>query len=228
VKLIGLHGKAGSGKDTAARALAQCGWAKLALADPLRELLVYMNPTIVGRFHRGYLADLVDKHGWDKLKREEPAVRDLMQRTGEAGRRAFGQDFWIRQASMRLNRETRNVIVTDVRYPNEAEWIRESGGIVVRIFWPDSPHGLTGSAADHVTENVLQCDVDIENKTGKPERLARQIKLVAKKMDDNPTPHQIWGHLTEDIRKEWTPTQEETARVCSHSPFSLPTATDPD
>lgn len=122
--IIGLSGYARSGKDTVANIMVEkYGFTKLAFADPIREALYKLNPYIAGGFRLQYL---VDKTGWDQAKDDYPEIRQLLQRLGaEIGREMWGPNFWIRQLVHRSMRSGERIVVPDVRYPNEAQAIRE-------------------------------------------------------------------------------------------------------
>lgn len=159
--LIGLTGYAGSGKDTVARMLAEDhGFARYAFADPLRAVLLDVNPWISGNAR---LADLVRWHGWDRAKREYHEVRRLMQAHGEAVRQHVGANVWINALERRMGAEPR-VVVSDVRYPNEAAWIRQRGGRVIRIVRPG-----VGPVNGHASEQPIPhelVDFDLYNVPG--------------------------------------------------------------
>lgn len=49
-------------------------------------------------------------------------------------RERIAKDAWLRLAARQLNKGDRNgLIVTDIRYDNEAEWIRDNGGYVIHV-----------------------------------------------------------------------------------------------
>lgn len=172
VRLVGLAGLAGSGKDEAAQALITCGWQRRAFADKLRDFLVAVNPIVVapkcepmnwdddacfGTPEPIRLADEVLSGGWDQAKRLIPEVRQLLQRVGtEAGRAVLGTDVWVNATLNDLPDSTkRPVVVTDVRFPNEVQAIRERGGIVVQIVRPGVTKLADDSGVVHPSESAL-------------------------------------------------------------------------
>ncbi|WJN63390.1 deoxynucleoside monophosphate kinase [Streptomyces phage phiScoe55] len=137
--LIGLSGYAGSGKDEAAAALVVGGWRRDAFADRLRTFLLALDPWVDTYPDVGVvrLAKLVDAYGWDRAKRQFPEIRRLLQRAGtEAGRKVLGANIWVDSLMKDFDRENEALVVTDVRFPNEADAIRKAGGVVVRINRP--------------------------------------------------------------------------------------------
>ena len=108
---IGLLGLAGSGKDTAARALLERGWQRVGFADAIKTKAYFL--------------------GWDGLKDERG--RRLLQDLGMAMRQ-FDENFWIHKAQNSMKGGP--CVFTDVRFQNEADFIRGEGGIIVRVVRP--------------------------------------------------------------------------------------------
>lgn len=155
--ILGLCGLAGSGKDTAAEALVDDGWVRVAFADAIREGLLAIDP-IVGSGADCVcwrISDYVESGGWDGAKRN-PEVRFLLQRYGtEGGREVHGDDCWLnigRRKIVEALAAGKCVVVTDVRFANEAELIHELGGQVVKVLRPSS--GLSGSNSAHASERL--------------------------------------------------------------------------
>lgn len=153
--ILGLMGYAQVGKDTIANILIKhYGFERLAFADALRDVLYAINP-IVTTWYWGEsigvrrVADVVDQVGWDTAKAQQE-VRGLLQRLGtEAGRNVLGEDIWVRTAMAKAQGKV-NVVITDVRFPNEAQAIKAAGGILWRI----EREGF-GPINDHPSETAL-------------------------------------------------------------------------
>ncbi|MET9642539.1 DNA cytosine methyltransferase [Streptomyces syringium] len=195
--LIGIAGAARAGKDTAAQALAALDgertWQRRAFADPIKRFLYALNPMIdsVETAEPDGLAQEVDKHGWERVKDFSWDLRGLMQRCGtEAGRTVLGEDVWVRALFNDLEPDAPTVI-TDVRFPNEAEEIRKRGGIVIKLVRPDQP---AIREASHSSETALDgwgFDAVLEN-AGSPEELGREVLRVISahlngKLDPSPS-----------------------------------------
>ena len=149
MKLIGITGKARSGKDTVARMLfAQHAFTRIAFADPLKLAAQQM-------------FGLSKEQTWGDHKKEEiipywgMSPRQMFQLLGnEAVKPVFGADIWIKRWSMSyvIFRDTDDVIVPDVRFDHEASHIRSLGGVIVEV---QRGIGLVGSTGDHVSERGL-------------------------------------------------------------------------
>jgi hypothetical protein len=132
--IIGLTGYAQSGKDTLASILIdRYGYRRVAFADTIREFLYEINP-MVACSPTGYLKDLVNLVGWDKAK-QEPQIRRLLQDLGVAARKLIDEDIWVTVALRNISPDDR-VVITDVRFENEASQISALGGQLWRVKRP--------------------------------------------------------------------------------------------
>lgn len=159
----------------------------MAFADPLRKGSMAIDP-IVGHHPLSWwqrlftgpqvmrLSDVVNREGWERAKRHSE-VRRFIQRYGtEGGRDVFGYDCWVilaRQAIANLL-ATHSIVVTDVRFENEADLIRELGGVVIRVIRP----GLEASNDFHRSERIpFTADYTVLN-SDTVQILHEQIKAI--------------------------------------------------
>jgi hypothetical protein len=149
MKIIGLAGKARSGKDTVADMLVEAGFVKRAFADPLKAAAREIFSLTEAQLY-GDQKEQVDAF-WGVTPRE------IMQKLGtECLRNGYAQDVWVR-AMERWLRERRDlpigVAIGDVRFKNEAEAIVRLGGEVWRI--DRAGAGATGGVVGHKSEHDL-------------------------------------------------------------------------
>lgn len=161
--IIGLSGYAHSGKDTAAKYLIDTfKFKRLSFADPIKDFLQSVNP-ILEDGHR--VNELIHMYGWDIAKSRDE-VRRLLQETGMTARKMFGKDFWIEYALSNTD-PLENYVVSDVRFVNEAEYIRDLGGTIWRINrvnnHPINSHISEVALDDYSFDFVLQNDGSIED-----------------------------------------------------------------
>lgn|GEM_PF-98824 len=179
--LIGLSGKKGSGKDTAADALVHdFGYERHAFASRLKAAVTRLDPIIdvddEGIYR--YASAVVD-HGEERVK-AWPEARRLLQRMGtEVGRDLFGDSFWVDQTMRDVDASGTPVVITDVRFPNEVQAIRERGGIVVRIErdgLPEDAHPSEHALDDYTFDVVIQNEGTVDEfKRDVSERLSSLI-----------------------------------------------------
>lgn len=151
--IVGVIGKKRAGKDTFGKALIEAhGFTRVAFADPLRQALLALDPLVgisgtierLRKLEPGLQAStyvrlrkLIDVVGWEIAKDYVPEVRRLLERFGTDSIRSLDDDFWVRMAVEKIQATDGPVVVTDVRFPNEADRIRELGGSIVRVIRPD-------------------------------------------------------------------------------------------
>jgi hypothetical protein len=118
--LVGVMGYAQAGKDTFGTAL---GYDRIAFADQLKALALACHPEI--RFW-------VEEKGWEWAKLNHPGCREFLQDLGVGAREIIGPNVWVDAAFLGWN-PTRPTVITDVRFPNEVQAIRDRGGLIVKI-----------------------------------------------------------------------------------------------
>lgn len=197
-RLVGVSGFLRTGKDSVAALLQTFGYARLAFADPLRKLARDIDPYIDLRDAPRDICDdvdhdadnegpvlysvLFDTVGYERAK-EVPDFRRFLQRLGTEGIRGnFGEDAWVNlavQAIEALPHDT-NVVLPDVRFPNEAAAIRRLGGVVWRTERPGFGAGEHPSEAmvlRIVPDAVLRAAtlLDVQGEHGKSRGLGSLV-----------------------------------------------------
>lgn len=142
--LIGLAGQKGVGKDTVADYLvAQMGYQKTAYADPLKEACQSLFGLSREQLYDQSLKEQPDPY-WGKTPRY------LMQFLGtELLRSQFDPDIWTRLMEKKLKGDFKGWIIADIRFPNEAEFIKRNGGTVVKIVRPDLENSDNHESEQH-------------------------------------------------------------------------------
>lgn len=149
--LIGLAGRARSGKDTAAQHLVNHHrFQSYAFADPLRDGLMH----ILNLSPCDFEGD----------QKEQPlpwlgrSPRELMQSLGtEWGRNTVHPELWLLLATQNLDLLARThdtatgFVVSDVRFENEAQFIRDRGGVVIHLYRPSAP-----AVNAHISEDGIR------------------------------------------------------------------------
>lgn len=166
--IIGLCGLAGSGKDEVAAILSRRHrFAAISFAGP-----IYKAVSEVTGLPPDWLKDRGHKERAIPWLGKSP--RELLQTLGtEWGRGMVREDIWIKIAMRRASeyeREGWHVVITDVRFQNEAETIRHAGGQVWRVERPGA--GLGGPAGEHSSEQ------------GVPDHLVNQVVRNVGTLDD--------------------------------------------
>jgi hypothetical protein len=194
VRVIGISGYARSGKDTIGEALKKEGYDRVSFADNIKTALYVLNPVVGERTKRVSsevinenedtfnkesirVKNIIDDIGWEKAKAVYPETRDLLQRLGtEVGRSIAGKDIWV-NLSFDAVPDGSKVVVTDCRYPNEADAIKKLGGKVWRVERPG-----VSAINGHVSETAMDgYPFDyVFNNDGSIESLEAQVMRVLK------------------------------------------------
>lgn len=165
---IGLSGFARAGKDTIADQLvAEHDFNSVALAVPLKEMVYELNPWVTdsaGELMR--YQDFVDEVGLHEAK-DNPEVRRLLQVFGtEVMRQRFGEDVWVDLCFAGKATEE-NWVITDCRYHNEAEAVKQRGGYIVRVerpgVEPPNLHPSETAMLDYDFDYILDNDGTLED-----------------------------------------------------------------
>ena len=173
--IIGFSGPANSGKDTAAACIARTEFR----ADGCDRAIVtaFARPLKLGIIE---MFDLDGDAFIDRKSKERPipeigkSPRELAQIIGTEIVRAIHPNAWIISMDRRLSNlqdkvlEISTLLITDVRFENEAAWVREKGGTIVHIARPfiarwepkghESERGIERNPGDYtiINEGTLE------------------------------------------------------------------------
>lgn len=131
-KLIGLHGKAGCGKSTVGDYLTKSQDAiQLSFALPLKLAATELFAISFDYFENQ------DLKNQKLLEWPEYTPREILQKLGTEGmRNLFGENFWIKRMNLEIETNVYDgdlVVITDCRFQNEVDYIKDNGGIVIHL-----------------------------------------------------------------------------------------------
>ena len=174
--LIALTGAARSGKDTAGQFFSSTyGFTQYAFADPIRAGLRAALGLTDWHFNEGKEI-VIPEYG--------KSPRQLMQLFGtEFGRNLIHPDIWQIRAEAALD-STKNLVLTDCRFDNEAAWVREHGGYVIRITRDNAPQVFAHMSEDGVSDNLVNFEVQ---NNGTLEELYGSLGSVYSELGRRPT-----------------------------------------
>lgn len=169
---IALTGKLRSGKDTAAGYLAlQYDFAPYAFGDELKQA-----------FHRAFPG-----------VPNEPKPRAYYQKFGQWARESLGEDIWVTHCFRKIDFfGSANVVITDLRQPNEWDALRSAGYTIIRINATDeirmkraidAGDDFTVHDLVHETESNVDgfsVDYDVDNNGTNAELIAKLDAVMAK------------------------------------------------
>lgn len=138
--IIGFVGFIGCGKDTAADYLVNFhGFRRDSFANTLKDAVAAVfgwdRTLLEGRTKEAReWREQVDEWWANRLDMPNLTPRWVLQYWGtEVCRQHFHDDIWIASLENRVSKTKDNIVISDVRFPNEMKAIHNAGGLVVRI-----------------------------------------------------------------------------------------------
>lgn len=152
--IIGFVGFIGCGKDTAADYLVNFhGFRRDSFANTLKDAISAVfgwdRTLMEGRTAESRKwREEVDQWWAKRLNIPHLTPRWVMQYWGtDVLRNNFHDDIWIASLENKVRKTTDNIVISDVRFPNEIKSIHNSGGIVVRIKRGEDPPWMDAASA---------------------------------------------------------------------------------
>jgi dephospho-CoA kinase len=212
LKLIGISGKIGSGKDTIYNIIKETYtlpngkvWQNMKFAGKLKAVASLLTGIPIEKFEDQEFKKTILGSEWGKPNKQNPlsaiepfkditviemmSVRDLLQKLGtEAMRNGLHENVWVNALFSDYTKD-QYWIITDVRFPNEFKAIKEKGGIVIRVNRPSHSKHIVKVINDHPSETALDgydFDYVIEN-DGDLKKLKSKIKSLLEILNNNDT-----------------------------------------
>lgn len=138
--IIGFVGLIGAGKDTAADYLVNThGFRRDSFANTLKDAVAYVfgwdRTLLEGRTKEAReWREQVDPWWAERLNMPKLTPRWILQYWGtEVCRHGFHDDIWIASLENKMRKTKDNIVISDVRFPNEIKSIHNAGGQVIRV-----------------------------------------------------------------------------------------------
>ena len=168
--IVAISGKRGAGKNAIADVLVkEFGFWRIGLADPMKRFLlheeVFTKEQLFGPSENREEVDI----RWGK------SARQALQTLGTEWGRGFCETLWvqilIRDAQRIQQLEGKNIVVTDIRYPNELAALDAAGARLVRVrrpalgtkgrpFAPEDVQALFKSAPSAIDTHTSETSLD--------------------------------------------------------------------
>ena len=180
-QIIGITAMKGVGKSTLASLLAELipGAEIVAFADALRgEAFEMLNGWLYTTGAEKYVTlDWLEEH-------KGTVWGAVLQGFGEFRRQWNGQDYWVKRLS-EWAQDHDVMIIPDVRYPNEVDFVKSNGGLLVAIYGPSRWENDTRSTAHPSETSVSACqalaDIAVHNE-GDLSELRLWAELIVKEL----------------------------------------------
>lgn len=149
MKLIGISGKAGAGKNAFAEVFHSYGYLEFSFAAAVKKTCAEAFGISDFYFHNRELKEEVHPY-WNL------SPRQMMQLLGtEAIRGTFGDDFWVRRLQFTFTKlfdsdDKIQVVIPDVRTELEANFILSNGGYIIHLTRPGTSDtvGIVGHSSE--------------------------------------------------------------------------------
>lgn len=180
--VIGVVGSAGHGKSSVSGFIVDhFDFIEMSFAEPIKIACMHIFDLRVDQLHDRVLKEQKDNR-WDLSPRE------MFQKLGtDFGRDMISEDIWIQNLESRIInaiKDKKNVVVSDVRFHNEADFLRQRfNAQIIRVHRPTFDC-LNINQAKHISEIAgvsIHADYNIYN-TASLEDLE---KSVIQYMNDN-------------------------------------------
>jgi len=167
--LIGITGRKRSGKDTIGNYLVNNhGFVRVAFADALKDACQIIFGLTSEQVY-GDLKEIKDKY-WDYEPRELLQIvgTDLFREALPNKLKKIGPDIWIRSVDRKIKQLMesgyKRFVITDIRFPNELEFIKNNNGISWKVTRKSViPQDLSSVHASEREIDNLNCDIVFEN-----------------------------------------------------------------
>lgn len=146
--IIGLMGIAGTGKTTTGRILRdEHGFIPISFADTLKDcaaaLFGWPRHMLEGDTTESRTFRETPDPYWSGAFGKPLTPRFVLQYVGTELIRNWLGDFWIRSVGKKMMDQSKDYVVTDMRFTNEIEFIKKMGGFVVNIEGAKLPIWMT-------------------------------------------------------------------------------------
>lgn len=190
INLIGITGRISSGKNTVADIIKEesgYAWELKAYAYKLKLICSIILNVPVEKFEDREFKQSRLGEEWGNI-----TVREMLQKIGtDCMRDGLTENVWTNSLFTEYQKipykyinqmdsfRFPNWVVTDVRFPNEAEEIKARGGIIIKVVRPSELEENSESIKSHASETSMddyECDFYLQN-NGTLEQLRETIKV---------------------------------------------------
>lgn len=185
--LIGVTGRAHTGKDTVCRMASELVLADglhpaiIACADPLKEICAKIYSTAFDVNRASFYGTFDDKAKvlWEN-EQGEWTGRRILQHIGTEGFRYTSNKVWsmymIGRARKLLSEFSADVVfVSDVRFVQEAKTIQDAGGIILRMYRKSADELPITHSSEAECDNIVP-DFTIDNEGKDLQSLHARVK----------------------------------------------------
>lgn len=180
-KIIGITGKKFSGKDTLGSYFVDnYNYKQIAYADAIKDAVKCIFDFDDEQLYGSKKEEIDNFWGVSPRQIFQFVGTDLFRNHTHEIMPNIGKDIWVQVVKRKImNKMDKNpeecFVITDVRFHNEADIIKQLGGTVIKLL------RNTGCHDNHESETLIQslpCDYEFENNGSKEELYENVIKTL--------------------------------------------------
>ena len=151
--ILGVTGLIGSGKDTIADYLVtEHGFKRVSFAASLKDaasaVFGWDREMLEGTTKKSRVWREKKDEWWSERLGMTVTPRLMLQYWGtEVCRKGFHEDIWVASVENKLRQSEDDIVITDCRFSNEVDAIKNAGGVAIRVERGDRPEWYDAAIA---------------------------------------------------------------------------------
>jgi GTPase SAR1 family protein len=180
--IIGIVGAIGSGKSTLAENLVKHGFVEYNIATPLKKICEILGFSPKNLY--GTQEEKLELHPYWGV-----SARYAMQRIGTdlfrnqlkivaPDWKLTSSTIWVDLLRMRIDeakKRNENLVVPDVRFPDELELLLQEGAFIVRTIRQCSTDNISNQHISEQAVNNIKVDIEVDNNILTPEQATNSV-----------------------------------------------------
>lgn len=160
-KIVAINGTIGSGKDTFSKVFIDNGYQRVSFAESLKDAVSVIfgwdREMLEGNTEESRIIREQEDTFWTGKMGRPVTPRWVLQNLGtDVLRKHFHDNIWLFSLEKRiLNMDSNKIIITDCRFPNEVQLVRNQHGIIIEVqrelpewYWDAYKYNLHKDTAD--------------------------------------------------------------------------------
>jgi len=201
ITIIGIVGKKGVGKDTTADILVNLYdkdentiAIKMSFADPLKQGIAAFFGWKIGDLNNEYKKEEVDNY-WGVSPRKVMqwfGTEVFRKKINELLPEVKNEEFWTKKMDLAIGEKIKNfdeefvnpkiiVIISDVRFPNEVQYLRSfKKNSVIKVVRQSTSNNVDNHASEKSVDDIKDCDLIVGNNFSTLELFTKYIEMTLK------------------------------------------------
>lgn len=136
--IVAINGCIGSGKDTFSEEFIRDGFKRMSFAETLKDavsvIFCWDREILEGSTEESRILRETPDEYWSKKLGFDVTPRWVLQNFGtQVMRNNFDDNIWVYSLENKMRSIEGNIIITDCRFPNEINMLRENNGKIIEV-----------------------------------------------------------------------------------------------